>query len=223
MEQQMFDVYSYNELNNGKLLKVERTIYPNKQVLGQELSEFLQNNTKEELEKLQKEYKEEELSVFEKTKSQVEKWVKAAEQVTKVNLALEYLNAPEVSHTNNRWQITTDGSSTNYEISNKTYRMWFRIYENIEYKDGIEVSGSWEVTWNFSTNSSEINQNYSRIITGQNYKKFKEKEKCMKYIDGRKKAYAKYFKEVQPVIIAGYEGAFTVNGMLLKGYTVETN
>ena len=58
-------------------------------------------------------------------------------------------------------------------------------------------------------------------IAGQRNKRYTDKATAQKYIDGRKKAYAKYFQEISPSIPQNYAHYFKVNGVLLPDYTVE--
>ena len=219
MKQEAFLVSYYNDdLISGTCLKIDRDISTVESMLGQEVSALIQNNTREEIEELQRKHKEEELAIFKKVKLQVEEWVEVAKQIRKSELALRFLDIPEPEHTNNEWQVRENGRETVYFISNKTYRMRFNIYERTKYKEGKCIPVAWEVTWSLCTNTP-----HTRIIeiTGQLRKKFLEKEKCIKYVSGRKKAYEKFFKEIQPAIVAGYEHVFMVSGVLLPGYQVQ--
>lgn len=58
-------------------------------------------------------------------------------------------------------------------------------------------------------------------IAGQRRKRYTDKAAAEKYIEGRKKAFAHYFKEISPPIPQGYAEYFKVNGVLLPGYTIE--
>ena len=58
-------------------------------------------------------------------------------------------------------------------------------------------------------------------ISGIRNKRFTDKAEAQKYIDGRKKAYAKYFQEISPPIPQLYSLYYKVNDVLLPGYTVE--
>ena len=64
-------------------------------------------------------------------------------------------------------------------------------------------------------------QGYGEKIAGQNQKRYTDKAAALKYLDGRKKAYAHLFTEISPQIPKQYERHFTVHGALLPGYTVE--
>jgi hypothetical protein len=43
----------------------------------------------------------------------------------------------------------------------------------------------------------------------------------MKYIEGRKKDYMKYFKEDRPPMLKQFEDYVKINGILLDGYSIE--
>ena len=58
-------------------------------------------------------------------------------------------------------------------------------------------------------------------IAGQRRKRYTDKAAAEKYIEGRKKAFAHYFKEISPPISQEYAEYFKVNGVLLPGYTIE--
>lgn len=218
MKQEAFHVYSHgDELESGRSLKVERSIFPNGFTLKQELRILLQNYTKEELEVLRKEYKEKESFIFEKVKLQAEEWTGIAKQVEQLNLVLEFLNTSEPEHSNNEWKIEIDGCFVIHSISNKTYCMWFRMNEITKWREGKEIPIAWKVTWSLITNTTT-----KRVIqiAGQTGKKFTEKEQCEKYIEGRKRAYKEFFEELQPAVVPACAAAFTVNGLLLPGYRV---
>lgn len=58
------------------------------------------------------------------------------------------------------------------------------------------------------------------VIAGQRNKRYTDKEKALKYIEGRKKAYSHLFKEVTPAIPKEHQNLFKKNGLLLNGYRV---
>lgn len=64
-------------------------------------------------------------------------------------------------------------------------------------------------------------EGYGKQIAGQRNKRYTDKAAAMKYLEGRKKAYAHLFTEVSPPIPQEYENHFCVHGTLLPGYTVE--
>ena len=59
------------------------------------------------------------------------------------------------------------------------------------------------------------------MIAGQDNKRFLDKEKALKYIEGRKKAYKDYFQEDNPLILKEYARLFQVHGILLPGYRIK--
>lgn len=78
---------------------------------------------------------------------------------------------------------------------------------------------AWYVTWDVYVNSPK--QGYGEKIAGQNQKRYTDKAAALKYLEGRKKAYAYLFSEVSPPIPQKYERHFKVYGTLLPGYSIE--
>lgn len=194
MKQEAFHVYSHgDELESGRSLKVERSIFPNGFTLKQELRILLQNYTKEELEVLRKEYKEKESFIFEKVKLQAEEWTGIAKQVEKLNLVLEFLNTPEPEHSNNEWKIEIDGCFVIHSISNKTYCMWFRMNEITKWREGKEIPIAWKVTWSLITNATT-----KRVIqiagqTGKSLQKKNSVRNTLKVEKGHIKSFLKSY------------------------------
>lgn len=60
-------------------------------------------------------------------------WEKQAAVTRQFDRAIEYLKVPEVSHTSNKWVKAKDEFDYN-RISNKVYKMSYRIYERSSYR-----------------------------------------------------------------------------------------
>lgn len=147
-------------------------------------------------------------------------WERQAAVTQVINRALEYLHIPEAAHTNNQWK-KEDNWRNGEEISNRVYKMTCSVWEDTKYdreaKQNIPVA--WYVTWDVYINSPK--QGYGEKIAGQDQKRYTDKAAALKYLEGRKKAYAHLFGEISPPIPQKYEKHFTVYGALLPGYTVE--
>lgn len=147
-------------------------------------------------------------------------WEKQAAVTQRLDRALAYLRTPEVKHTGNRWQPYSKDSDLE-EISNRVYKMFCRIREDTRYDREMKqsVPVAWYVTWDLYLNSPR--EGYNIHLAGQDRKRYTDKAAAEKYLDGRKKAYSHLFAEVSPPVPKEHENCFTVNGVLLPGYSVE--
>ena len=158
-------------------------------------------------------------SIFDDLKIAMLQWEHQGALTLILNRAIEYLETPEKSHTSNEWK-RVNSYDTREEISNRVYKMSVGIDEHTKYNRQTEQwePDAWYVSWDLRTNNPG---RYSKHIAGQDKKKFTDKAAAMKYIEGRKKAYANLFTEITPPIPLQYASQFEVNGLLLPGYTVE--
>ena len=160
-----------------------------------------------------------EKKVFEQLKELAEVWEQKAALTMLIDRALSYKRVPQVEHTSNQWQ------QSHYRdteiISNMVYKMSVSLYEDNHYDNdtGQFVSDAWIVTWGVSLNTPD--EYRTKKIAGQDRKRFSNKDAALKYIDGRKKAYAHLFTEISPPIPERYADRFSKNGLLLPGYVVE--
>ena len=147
-------------------------------------------------------------------------WEKQAAVTQRLDRALAYLRTPEVKHTGNRWQPYSKDSDLE-EISNRVYKMFCRIREDTRYDREMKqsVPVAWYVTWDLYLNSPR--EGYNIHLAGQDRKRYTDKAAAEKYLDGRKKAYSHLFAEISPPVPKEHENCFTVNGVLLPGYSVE--
>ena len=160
-----------------------------------------------------------EKKVFEQLKELAEVWEQKAALTMLIDRALSYKRVPQVEHTSNQWQ------QSHYRdteiISNMVYKMSVSLHEDNHYDNetGQFVSDAWIVTWGVSLNTPD--EYRTKKIAGQDRKRFSDKDAALKYIDGRKKAYAHLFTEISPPIPERYADRFSKNGLLLPGYVVD--
>lgn len=216
-----FNIYgSYGcDLKSGKSIILKREISANEENLQTELEEALNDSSKN---KTLIELQNKELIIFENLKEKLNEWQEIAEKISIIKISEEYEQCcdklEKLETTNNKWVNTQNCRNNDFLISNKTYRMTIRVYEDTKYKDGKEMPYKWEVSYWLSTN----NQNgRSKIIASINRKVFNDKEEVYKYVEGRKKYFSKYFKELYQPIKEGDELYFKVYGKLLRNYVVE--
>ena len=169
---------------------------------------------------LRKDSMDSEQTAFEIVVAAANQWEQQAAYTQNLNRAIEYLRTPEVSHSNNQWQ-KNGGYRDGEEISNRVYSMSCSVWEDTKYnretKESVPVA--WYVSWDVYLKSPK--EGYGKQIAGQRNKRYTDKAAAMKYLEGRKKAYAHLFTEVSPPIPQQYENHFCVHGALLPGYIVE--
>lgn len=165
---------------------------------------------------------EKEKEIFGQIRGIASEWIQQAQETTRLRQAQQYLKTPPVKHTSNVW---TEGEYGLHEISNMVYSMTWRVYENTRYDRAKDKSvvASWELSWyvHFNTPREPDNTRPGRQLAGQDRKRYTDKAAMEKYLQGRIAAYAHLFTEISPPIPQGQEGRFSVNGVLLPGYTVE--
>ena len=182
-----------------------------------DLSPFVETSL-EELKRLREKSAAVEQNIFERMKGLADEWERTAAVTTLLDHAVDYLSVPEAEHTGNQWR--QDKNNTNWmEISNRVYKMWYMIWVETEYdpKTKENVPAAAYVTWNVSLNSRKREIK----LAGQVEKRYPDRTAAMKYVEGRKKAYAHLFREISPPIPKEYAKEFEYNGLLLPGYTVE--
>lgn len=128
-----------------------------------------------------------------------------------------------IRNTSNRWTVSEYG---NHEMSNMVYRFSWREYERTEWDRTLKksVPKSWELTWSVTFNTPH-NPDYSGDgwkIAGQDRKVFRDRASMEKYLQGRIAAYADLFVEICPPIPAEHKSRFSINGQLMRDYTVAT-
>lgn len=215
-----FEVYGDYKcsLDSGSEISLNRKISANLENLQDELEKALNSDYKTELAKLQ----EEEINKFEKLKSELDGWQEIAEKVMIAKMANEYTNKCEeiknLKTTNNQWINSTHWKNNEFNISNKTYEMHIRVYEQTLYKDRVEIPFKWNISYWLSLNCKD-----NKTISDVRNKSFTDKDVAYKYVEGRKKYFAKYFKELCQPIPIKYANHFKCCGKLIDGYKLESN
>lgn len=214
-ENKDYRVHRSGDLSEGYRLRIEHTVTcEDADILP------LVSQGAETIQAMRQDSMEGERKAFDIVAAAAKQWEQQAAVTQRLDRALEYLRTLAVKHTANRWQPYSEGSDLE-EISNRVYKMFCRIREDTRYDREIKqsVPVAWYVTWDLYLNSPR--DGYSIHLAGQDRKRYTDKAAAVKYLEGRKKAYAHLFTEVSPPIPKEHERCFTVNGALLPGYTVE--
>lgn len=215
-ENKDYRAYRYgDDLKPGYNLKIEHSVSCENVDISSLIAQGAEN-----LQTMCQESMDGEQKAYEIVEAAARQWEQQAAVTQVINRALEYLQTPEVAHTGNQWN-KTDNWRNMEEISNRVYKMTCSIWEDTKYdretKQSIPVA--WYVTWDVYMNSPK--SGYNVKIAGQNQKRYTDKGAALKYLAGRKKAYAHLFSELSPPIPKEYERHFEVHGALLPGYSVE--
>ena len=211
---------AYTHIDPGKELEISERVYSYAGKL--DISDLVTLSVAE-LAKQEQASAEKEKEIFEKMKSIITEWRGQAQETNRLRQAQQYLKASPAEHTSNCW---TEDQYGRHEISNMVYSMSWRTNENTRYDRAAQrsITYSWEVSWylTYNTPRNPDNSGNGRRIAGQDRKRFTDKADMEKYLQGRINHYAHLFTEISPPIPKGQEGRFSVNGVLLPGYTVET-
>jgi len=212
-----YEVYSGgSHLEPGRKITVESSISFNKK--SDDISE-LTDLPLVELQNMRGYSEMHERQIFNKLCAAAKEWERQAATTMLIDKAIEYLKAPAVEHTSNKWQLDKYGN--NQEISNMVYKMYYRVSEDIalDREKGEHVTAAWKLKWKIIFNSPV--EGHRIVLDGQDKKRFTDKSALEKYLQGRIKAYAHHFTEISPSIPKGQVHRFSVNGELLPGYRVE--
>ena len=208
-----FTCYRWDNLESGKNLKIERKLYMENNGVT-----LKNKNTGELCAKLEA-AKAQEAALYEKAQAAADRWTRAAAAVQELERALDYQHPREPQHSGNAWEIKDESfrgeCRESGSISNRVYKMWYRIYERNDYRDRSKKKV--DVSWYIYTNSP-LRENVK--ITGQDVV-FSSLEAAKKYLEGRKSAYSHFFAELNPRIPEELQSAFTLYGELLPGYRKE--
>lgn len=117
-----------------------------------------------------------------------------------------------VEHTNNQWVRRDVVSEYNCTRSNTVYKMFYRV--NVWKFDARPYTLYWDVT----VQSPALNK---PDTIAEQERKFKTEAEMQKYLEGRIKAYDKYFREINPPVPEPFLDHFTYAGQLLPGYRAE--
>ena len=204
-----YRTYESDSLSEGAVLKIDHSLSVDEMDMSDLISKPIG-----EICAMREESVKKETAAFEKTQQTAREWEKHAVVTRRLDRAIEYLTVPETKHTSN--ELIKGKSEYDYnEISNKVYKMSYRIYERTSWRTDTK---KYEVSWFIFTNNPRSNHNIK--IAGQE-KTCKSKEEAEKYMQGRLKAYSHLFTEISPTIPQEYAETFKVYGQLLPGYTVE--
>ena len=211
-----YKAYDYDYLEEGEKLKLEHEV---KYQLNDKILLPLVNASYYDLIELRNIAVTGEQKLLDQLKELAEVWEQKSALTMLIDCALSYKRVPQVENTSNQWQ------RSNYRdteiISNMVYKMSVSLHEDNHYDNdtGQFVTDAWCVTWGVSLNTPD--EYRTKKIAGQDRKRFSDKNAALKYIDGRKKAYAHLFTEISPPIPERYADRFSKSGLLLPGYVVE--
>ena len=204
-KEDFYGVYDYGDnLQPGATLKIERSITMD--LNAPDLTPFTKTDI-QELENMRKISVAAEQEIFDGLNVPLSKWERQAALTKLIDRAIEYLKTSEIEHTGNKW---VKDRYADEKISNRVYQMSASIYEDCTYDRQTQqrIPTAWYVTWNVGVHTPK--QGWGKAIAGQRQKRYTDKEAALKYIEGRKKAYAHLFTEVSPPIPQEYIG---VNGL----------
>ena len=207
---------AYTHITPGWEIEVSAHYYSDKK--SDRVAELIQL-PREELTALEEASVAQEKAIFSKFSNIETEWKKQAAETVAIRKAREYLRALPVEHTSNQWNVNQFGWNV---LSNMVYKMSYRVSENKKL-DGtlINCALSWDIHYNTLQHPTPDYTGDGWKIAGQSDKRFATKEEMERYLQGRIKTYAHLFTEISPPIPKGQEGRFSVNGILLPGYTVE--
>lgn len=213
----MPDYYDYaDRLEPGVKATLERTVHFNS--TKDNIAPFIELDPAELEQRIGKsQYREQEL--YERARAILDEWAEQAGETAILKKASQYQQTKMREHTNNQWTEKKNWQ-TERTISNLTYKFQVCLNETTSYVKGEKIITGYDVSWSFSAQSPAAQ--YPVTIDSQSRKHYKDLESAEKYLAGRFKKYSKYFTDLQPKIINGYQSGFMVGGVLLPGYEVET-
>lgn len=215
-KEDFYGVYDYGDnLQPGATLKIERSITMD--LNAPDLTPFTKTDI-QELKNMRKISVAAEQEIFDGLNVPLSKWERQAALTKLIDRAIEYLKTSEIEHTGNKW---VKDRYADEKISNRVYQMSASIYEDCTYDRQTQqrIPTAWYVTWNVGVHTPK--QGWGKAIAGQRQKRYTDKKAALKYIEGRKKAYAHLFTEISPPLPQEYADSFKVHGVLLPGYTIE--
>lgn len=176
----------------------------------------------EELRRLEQDSVKKEEAIFQSMCDLDADWRKQASETVSIREAMEYLKTGPVEHSSNKWRMF---DTYRHEMSNMVYKMVWWVHERTVYNRSLGRSEivAWDLRWYICYNTVQKPDKTGPgwQIAGQDSKVFSEKEAMDKYLQGRIAAYAHLFAEISPPIPKGEEGRFSINGVLLPGYSTE--
>jgi hypothetical protein len=217
--QKPYEVYrGLDRLEPGEKLRIEHHVSLVPELL--DLSEWV-SLPLSELEKRRADSANYEKVLFGQLVSATGKWEEQAAATRLLDRAIEYDKTPAAQHSSNQWHADEHGR---HSVSNAVYKMTYSFSEESRYdrEKQTSVPVAWSVTWDVFVNTP-VRDHYSypsRKMAGQGRKRFTDKTAMEKYLNGRIAAYSHLFAEISPPLPSELARHFTVNGLLLPGYSV---
>jgi hypothetical protein len=208
-----YTAYNCGGLTEGKRIETNHSIFVN--TASTEYSERARELLKlsiGELTKRRKTGADKEQSIYAKLSPILTEWEEQAAETALTDKIIRYCETKQSEHTGNKQTVQEYGY---HEISNTVYVMRYHIND---FQDVFYVS------WSICTNAPRTDDgtyNRNEQTAGQQNKRFTDKAKAEKYIEGRQKAYAHLFAEINPPVPEKYKNPFMINGLLIKGYRLE--
>lgn len=219
-EQTYYRVYHYpDKYEAGVLFEISRKVEFNSYYADKSDLAELVKLPLAELRSKRKDSAAEEKTAFQAVQAAAGQWTTRAAQTMLLDRALEYVQTPEVKHTNNEWKPVRDGQM---EISNLVYVMRYQISQQTEGSH----KGQWLVTWGIAINRPPRPKTEKHYYAGDvmvvdvKKKYYNGEADAQHYIQGRFDVYAHLFTELSPPIPDKYKRHFEINSVLLPGYTV---
>lgn len=210
---------AYTHLKPGEELEISGHVWRGENKTG--VAELIALSM-DELKQLEKDSMEKEDKVFQAMCALLPDWTAQAGATVSIRKAMEYLKVSPVKHTSNEWKMA---DTYRHERSNMVYKMVWWVNERTQYNMALKksVPVAWDLRWYICYNTI---QNPDKTgpgwqVAGQDSKVFRSEADMDKYLQGRIAAYAHLFTEICPPIPKGEEGRFSVNGVLLPGYSKE--
>ena len=175
---------------------------------SEEERQALNEKRKAELQKIQNE-----------ASALLDEWNVMSSEAFVASFADEISAVPLGLGTKNKWeQRLCEEHTHSFEISNSLYTMFYRI--DFGWPVGV-VEVSYMLYLNGPVFKGKANRE-SEYIAQIDNKKFTDMAVAEKYIEGRKKAYAKYFQEENPVVPNEYRAMFQLCGVDIPCYRYES-
>lgn len=200
-----YEVYSNSRIIHGTNIEIDHSVYYKRDC---DISDLIQMSAKD-VERFRNKSIANENKAYEKVLQALSEWEKEALITQRHNRALNYLNTPPIEHTSNKW---VDAKYDYKERSNMVYFMQYRIYKR-QARNGML---KWDVAWTIRTQRAP---GQAALVLGNQEKTYSSEEAAEKYIQRRIEEYDHLFTEISPVIPDIYKYNFSVNGVLLPGYT----
>jgi hypothetical protein len=196
----------------GSRVKLEHTLYLNEF----DISDLIKKSPEEVRALYDQSFKKEE-NMYEILQSGMKVWENDAKETQRLQLALNYLEIAPIEHTGNRWVEDEKGVRT---ISNMVYKMTCSISENTKWNlwSSNALNKRWHVEWQILLNTPK---SYHHIVIAGKERRYSERRDAESYLNGRIRAFAKYFQEISPPVPADHKYAFMESGLMLPGYHVE--